>query len=60
MADPEPALRGVCDAVGLPFDAAMLDHRAGAAEVARTTSHPGYHRHLAEPVPPTSATGGAS
>ncbi|NDU79242.1 hypothetical protein GWI34_42675, partial [Actinomadura sp. DSM 109109] len=27
-----------------------LDHRAGAAEVARTTSHPGYHRHLAEPV----------
>jgi hypothetical protein len=50
VADPEPALRGVCDAVGLAFDAAMLDHRAGAAEVARTTSHPGYHRHLAEPV----------
>ena len=50
VADPEPALRAVCDAVGLAFDAAMLDHRAGAAEVARTTSHPGYHRHLAEPV----------
>ena len=52
VADPEPALRGVCDAVGLAFDPAMLDHRARADEVARTTSHPGYHRHLAEPVRP--------
>jgi hypothetical protein len=50
VADPELALRTVCDAIGLAFDPAMLDHRAGAAEVARTTSHPGYHRHLGEPL----------
>ena len=50
VADPEAALRAVCAAIDLTFVEAMLDHRPGAAEVLRTTSHPDYHRHLAEPV----------
>jgi hypothetical protein len=50
VADPEHTLRELCAAIALPFSPAMVDHRAGAAEVARTTSHPEYHRHLAEPV----------
>jgi hypothetical protein len=50
VADPETVLRALCLAIDLPFAPAMVDHRAGAAEIARTTSHPDYHRHLAEPV----------
>lgn len=50
VADPEHSLRALCDAIDLPFSPAMVDHRAGAAEVARTTSHPEYHPHLAEPL----------
>jgi hypothetical protein len=50
VADPDRTLRALCDAIALPFSPAMVDHRAGAAEVARTTSHPEYHRHLAEPL----------
>jgi hypothetical protein len=50
VADPEAVLRALCLAIDLPFAPAMVDHRAGAAEIARTTSHPDYHRHLAEPV----------
>jgi len=50
VAEPERTLRALCDAISLPFSPAMVDHRAGAAEVARTTSHPEYHRHLGEPV----------
>ena len=50
VADPERTLRALCEAIALPFSPAMVDHRAEAAEVARTTSHPEYHRHLAEPV----------
>jgi hypothetical protein len=52
VADPEAALRRLCGAIGLPFDPAMLDHRDRAAEVARSTSHPEYHRRLARPVTP--------
>jgi hypothetical protein len=50
VADPEATLRRLCIAIDLPFDAAMLDHRPRAAEVARSTSHPDYHRHLDAPV----------
>ena len=49
---PEQALRRMCDAAALPFDEAMLDPSAGAAELVRTTAHPEYHRHLA--LPPTA------
>lgn len=48
--DPESSLRWLCQVMGLPFEAAMLDHEHRAAEVVRTTSHPSYHRNLAGPV----------
>ncbi|HKE74817.1 MAG TPA: sulfotransferase [Acidimicrobiales bacterium] len=50
VADPEAALRRLCDQIDVAWDPAMLDHRARAADVARTTSHPDYHRRLAAPV----------
>jgi hypothetical protein len=52
VSDPAPPLQRFCRAASVPFDPAMLDHRPVADEVVRTTSHPGYHRHLAEPVRP--------
>lgn len=50
VADPEATLRRLCTAIDLPFDGAMLDHRPRSAEVARSTSHPDYHRRLDGPV----------
>ena len=50
VADPEGSLRRLCDVMSVPFSAHMLAHERHAAEVARTTSHPDYHRHLSEPT----------
>ena len=47
VADPEGSLRRLCDVIELPFSDHMLTHERHAAEVARTTSHPEYHRRLA-------------
>jgi hypothetical protein len=52
VADPAGSLRTLCAAIGLPFAEAMLDPTRRAAEVIRTTRHPGYHQRLA--IPPTS------
>jgi hypothetical protein len=48
--EPEPALRELCEVIGVPFAREMLDHGRRAPAVVRTTNHPDYHRHLAEPV----------
>jgi Sulfotransferase family len=49
VGDPEDVLRRLCAVIGLRFAPEMLEHHRRAAEVVRTTSHPGYHRHLVRP-----------
>lgn len=49
VGDPEGSLRRLCEVIGLRFAPEMLEHHRHAAEVVRTTSHPGYHRHLVRP-----------
>jgi hypothetical protein len=48
----ESSLRALCDAVDLPFDPAMLDHRRAAAAVARTEPRPHHNRYLGRAVMP--------
>lgn len=49
VADPEPTLRRMADAIDLPFAPAMLDPSERAGGVIETTGHPDYHRHLSKP-----------
>ncbi|MGH8825105.1 MAG: sulfotransferase family protein [Jiangellaceae bacterium] len=49
IGDPERSLRRLCEVTVLRFAPEMLEHHRHAAEVVRTTSHPGYHRHLIRP-----------
>ncbi len=49
VGDAEGSLRRLCEVIGLRFTPDMLQHHRQAAEVVRTTSHPGYHRNLSRP-----------
>lgn len=51
VADSEPVLRGVCDFVGLPFDAAMLRYHEGSSRSVADTGIPEAHQRLL--LPPT-------
>jgi len=49
---PEPTLRKMCAAIGLPFHPAMLNHQRAAATVARTEPPANRNRYLGRPVMP--------
>jgi hypothetical protein len=47
---PEPTLRGLCAALGLTFDPAMLRHERAAAALLRSEAFPHHNRYVTRPL----------